>query len=748
MNLMTAVVITGWVLFGSISFAQGEDSLYGFWPEESRKQHELESRFDTLLKADHLRDWMKRMTARPHHVGSPGQKENAEWIAGLFQSWGYQTQVEQFEVLFPIPQIRLLEMIYPEKFSAQLSEPPLEIDVNSKEHSEQLPVYNAYSRDGDVTAELVYVNYGLPGDYEELKHRGIDVKGKIVIARYGASWRGVKPKVAAEHGAIGCIIFSDPAADGYSQGDVYPKGGWRNGLSAQRGSVLDTTRQDGDPLTPFDPAFKNANRISREEAPGITRIPVLPLSYQDALPLLRNLGGQVVPVSWRGGLPIPYHFGPGPAKVHLKLQFDWNLTSIYDVIARMPGTEFPDDWVIRGNHYDAWVYGATDPVSGIVSLLEEARAVSELAKSGWRPKRTLIYAAWDGEEPGLLGSTEWVEAHYEELQQKAVAYINSDSTGRGFFFVEGSQTLEKFLNQVIRNVSDPQKGISVRERLRAYLLMEGPPELKKTAQSHQDLPLRPGGSGSDHSPFLQFAGIASLYMFFNGETEYGQYHSAYDSFDHYIRFMDPKFEYGIALAKTAGRCMLRFANANILPFEFEAFSKHITSYVTELENLTARMREETDDKNRNVQQRIYESFSDSRKPLTVPEVLPPVPHLNFSPLKNAAENLERCASELKDHLDKTGAHLSVEKLRDLNGILKRSERALTRKNGLPGRPWFRHQIYAPSVYGGYEGTAIPSVAEAIEQRNWKLAEEQIQVVADTLEQLVDQIKKAKDILAN
>src|SRR5947199_3532171 len=441
--------------------------MLGFGAEGAGAERALESRFDASLNAADLRGWMQRITSHPHHVGSPWDKSNAEFMAGLFRSWGFQTEIESFKVLFPTPKVRLLEMVAPSRFKASLAEPPVAGDATSHQIAEQLPLYNAYSTDGDVTGDLVYVNYGVPKDYEELEKRGIDVKGKIVITRYGGSWRGIKPKVAAEHGAIGCIIYSDPKDDGYAQGDVYPKGAYRNENGAQRGSVMDMPVHPGDPLTPGVGATADAKRLDRKDADVITKIPVLPISYGDALPLLRALGGPVAPPDWRGALPITYHLGAGPSRVHLALEFNWNLVPAYDVIARMAGSQYPDEWVMRGNHHDAWVNGANDPLSGLVAELEEAKAIAELAKTGWRPKRTIQFAAWDGEEEGLIGSTEWAETDADALRAKGVVYINSDTNSRGFLQAGGSHTLEKLMTQVARDVPDPERNVSVLARLRA-----------------------------------------------------------------------------------------------------------------------------------------------------------------------------------------------------------------------------------------------------------------------------------------
>ena len=689
--------------------------IYGF--KDPAKQHALERQFDGKLNRDNLRNWMKRMTARPHHLGSPYGKENAEFMASLFRSWGYETKIERFDVLFPTPKIRVVELLGPEKYTAKLHEPALD---SASGQDEILPPYNAYSVDGDVTGELVYVNYGVPKDYETLARNGVDVKGKIVIARYGGSWRGIKPKVAAEHGAIGCLIYSDPRDDGWFQGDVYPKGAFRPDQSVQRGSVADMPLYAGDPLTPGVGATENAKRLDLTDAPTLTKIPVLPISYGDALPLLRALGGPVAPDSWRGALPITYHLGGGPARVRLKVEFDWKLVPAYDVIARLRGSDLADQWIVRGNHHDAWVHGANDPVSGLVAMMEEARAIGELAKSGWRPRRTLVYAAWDGEEQGLLGSTEWVETHLAELHEHAVAYINSDSTDRGFLEAAGSHTLERFVTEVARDVEDPERRVSVLERLRAKQLADADSAADRRQLRERKL-LRLGalGSGSDYTPFLQHAGIASLSIGYGGEGEYGVYHSAYDTFDHYTRFGDPTFEYGIVQAKTTGRMMLRLANADSLPFEASTLAATVARYLTDIEKLEERTREETEDHNALI--RDLELAADPTRPFVAPKPKDAVPHLELAPLRNAVERLRKAA----ERFDNASA-------RDDRTVM-RLERALTRDEGLPQRPWYRHHVYAPGLYTGYGVKTLPAVREAIELRKWDEANAQVVVLARVLD---------------
>jgi N-acetylated-alpha-linked acidic dipeptidase len=570
---------------GSSAAPPAASSLLGFGDARAAEQRALEARFDSLLVAGDQRAWLERLTARPHHLGSAYGRENAQFMAGLFRSWGYDTAIEEFRVLFPTPKVRVLELLAPTSYKAVLDEPAIAEDRTSGQKDEQLPPYNAYSIDGDVTADLVYVNYGVPADYDELERRGVDVRGKIVIARYGGSWRGIKPKVAAEHGAIGCLIYSDPKDDGYFLGDVYPKGGFRPEQGVQRGSVADMPLFPGDPLTPGVGATADAKRLDRKDAPTLTRIPVLPISYGDARPLLAALGGPMAPEGWRGALPIPYHLGPGPSKVHLKLEFDWRLVPAFDVIAKLAGSERPDEWIVRGNHHDGWVNGANDPISGMVALLAEAKGVGELAKAGFRPKRTIVYAAWDGEEPGLLGSTEWVETHAAELAGKAAVYINTDGNARGLLSVGGSHSLEPFVNEVARDVIDPEKGVSVGERYMASRILDGSADERKEVREKKIFRLDPLGSGSDYTPFLQHLGIASLNLGYDGEGDYGQYHSIYDSFDHFIRFMDPDLAYGVTLAKTGGRLTLRLASADVLPFAYVPLAEAVGKYAKEVVKL-------------------------------------------------------------------------------------------------------------------------------------------------------------------
>ena len=722
-----------------------QDSLMGFSAERVKQQLQWEKTFDSLLSHENPNKWMQYLASHPHHLGSAKDKANAEYIAALFKKWGYDVNIETYDVLFPTPKTRALQLQGAHPYTAKLQEAIVPQDRATAQRSEQLPPYNAYSADGDVTAPLVFVNRGVPADYEVLERMGIDVKGKIVIAKYGGSWRGIKPKVAAEHGAIGCIIYSDPRDDGYSVGDVYPKGPYRPATSVQRGSVMDMPVYPGDPLTPGEGSTKNARRLDRAEAITLMKIPVLPISYEDALPLMKSLKGPVAPASWRGGLPITYHVGPGTDKVHLKLEFNWQNKTLYNVIAKLKGSELPDEWVIRGNHHDAWVNGASDPVSGIVSEMEEARVIAEMVRRGYKLKRTLVYCAWDAEEQGLLGSTEWTEDHRGELTKKAVLYVNSDATARGFISAAGSHTLEPFFNEVASAVIDPQTGVSIRDRSYAKKINS-----QSTAESLKDLGdknLKLGalGAGSDWSGFLQHLGITTLNLSFQGEGEGGEYHSIYDTYDHFTRFMDPGFHYVVALAKTAGRVMMRMANAEVLPLDYKSLATTVMDYRDEIKKLLDNMRNETKLRNKMVSNNLFKLAEDPQDKLLPVAMEDTVPRLDFSALDRSLDSLKATAAQYRK-LSSSATDVTPGVQRQLNVILYGSERQLLTEKGLPKRPWYRHQVYAPGYYTGYGVKTLPGIREAIEQRQWKEAQENIRIVTRRVQDYHQLVKQAVDIL--
>lgn len=748
-TLFAGIFLAGSVLVPVKSLVTADEAtLYGYSAESSKAERQWEEKFRAIPNPDNLRAYMQHLSARPHNVGSPYDKENAEWIAAKFKEFGLDTHIETFRVLYPTPKERLVELVDGgPHFKAKLQEPPVAEDLTSKQTEEQLPTYNAYSIDGDVTAPLVYVNYGLPEDYEVLERRGISVKGAIIIARYGHSWRGIKPQVGAEHGAIGCLIYSDPRDDGYSGGEVFPKGPWRPKDGVQRGSVQDSSVFMGDPLTPGIGATEDAKRVPLKEAQSLTKIPVLPISYGDAQPLLEAIAGPVAPRDWRGGLPITYRIGPGPAKVHLKVFSNWNMEPLYDVIGKIPGSTNPDEWIIRGNHHDAWVNGAEDPLSGMVAVMEEARAMGEMVKQGWKPKRTLIYCAWDGEEPGLLGSTEWVETHVDDLKKHAVVYINSDSNSRGYFSLEGSHTLEHFINDVARDVQDPETKLSVWKREQLKEISDATSaESQKELRDRHDLRLEMLGGGSDHAPFINFAGVASLGIGFGGEDHGGIYHSIYDDFYWYTHFSDTSFVYGRALSQAGGTAMMRLADADLLPLQFTDFSDDVKMYVREVEKFATQQREEIQAKNRKIDEGIFSATDDPRDTWVSPKKEEVPPHLNFAPLDNAVEHLERSAAEYQKALEKVsangGAVLGTASLNELNALLMQSEHKLTTPEGLPGRFWYKHELYAPGTYTGYAAKAIPAVREGLEQKRWKEAEDAAARVAGVLQNEAELISAA------
>ncbi len=724
------------------SFSQ--QKITGFFPQNAQRQLAFEKQFDSMLSTSNQDEWMKFLTAGPHHIGSAKGKANAEYMAALFRQWGYETELAEYHVLFPTPKFRSLELLGDKPYKARLEEPAMPEDKTSGIKSEQLPTYNAYSADGDVTAELVFVNRGIPADYEELERMGISVKGKIVIAKYGGSWRGIKPKVAAEHGAIGCIIYSDPSDDGYVAGDVYPKGPYRPGQGVQRGSVMDMPVYPGDPTTPGYGSTINAKRLGREEVTTIMKIPVLPISYEDALPLLQSLKGPVVPDSWKGGLPITYHAGPSTSKVRLNLAFNWDIKPLYNVIAKMKGSQFPDQWVIRGNHHDGWNMGAADPISGMVAEMEEARVIGALARKGFLPKRTLVFCAWDGEEPALLGSTEWVEDHAAELQKKTVAYLNSDGNSRGFIGIGGSHALENFFNEVAADVQDPQTGVSVLERRYAKTLASADRVAKSKILGNRYMKISALGAGSDYSPFFQHLGIPSANIGFGGEGSGGEYHSIYDSYDHFTRFKDPGYQYGTALAKTAGRAMLRLANADVLPFDYNTLTGTIAEYLTDLKAMLEQLRSDAEMENKLINDKVYQLAADPQLRFALPKLKSAVPYLEFSPVENAMATLKKDTELLKKQL--MGADkLDAMQLDKLNAILYQAEQKLLHENGLPRRPWYRHQIYAPGFYTGYGVKTLPGVREGIEEGNWPEAQERIRILATTLANFHSTIKAASAI---
>jgi N-acetylated-alpha-linked acidic dipeptidase len=733
-------------------FAQGaspqkpDATLTGYSAQSSAAERTTEKSFRDGIVAANIRDNMQRLSARPHHVGSPYNKDNAEWILARFKEWGFDAHIETFNVLFPTPKERVVELVAPTQYRAKLQEPAIAIDPTSNQTAEQLPTYNAYSIDGDVTAPLVYVNYGNREDYDQLDRLGISVKGAIVIARYGAGWRGIKPKVAGEHGAIGCIIYSDPRGDGYFQGDQYPKGGWRPNEGVQRGSVMDTD-YPGDPLTPGVGATPDAKRLSITEAKTITKIPVLPISYADAQPLLAALEGPVAPEAWRGAIGQTYHIGPGPARVHLKVTSNWDLKPIYDVIGTLHGSDSDAQWVIRGNHHDAWVNGADDPISGQSVMLEEARELGTLHKQGWTPKRTIIYCAWDGEEPGLLGSVEWVETHLEELKEHAIAYFNSDSNERGHYGAGGTQDMQQLVSDVARDIEDPETHMTVYERTHLSAIADAKnADERAAARNSKDIELFALGDGSDFTAFQDFAGISTVDMSFGGEDDADQYHSIYDDFYWYTHFVDTDFSYGRALAQTEGSNVLRLADADLVPVSYGPQADAIAKYEGELETLLKDKQDEITERNLELKEGVFKATADPKKTFVPPPAEAVPPYMNFTPMKNAIAKLKTSADRYSKALaayQAAGAQpVSAQALVTVNTDVLHVSRLFLNEKGLPERPWFKNQVYAPGAYTGYGAKPIAAVREYMDEKKWAEAEAQIPMVAGVLTNVATGIDKA------
>ncbi|HEX3755641.1 MAG TPA: transferrin receptor-like dimerization domain-containing protein [Rhizomicrobium sp.] len=713
------------LLLGSAAFADGppaETSLY--------------KRFDAVLSSKDQIDWLKLTSAEPNQVGSPHDKSNADWILAHFKKWGWDAHIETFQVLFPTPISEAVEM---GSFKATLQEKPIPGDTSSTAKDYALPAYLAYQGDGDVTAPLVYVNYGTQADYKQLALMGVSVKGKIVIARYGEVWRGVKPLLAYKHGAIGCIIYSDPADDGYAEDAVYPKGPMRPPQGIQRGSAMDMMLYPGDPLTPGVGATAGAKRLTPKTAGSVLKIPALPISYADAQVLLAAIKGPVAPRNWRGALPITYRVGAGGPNVQLEVKSNWDLKPAYDVIATIKGSTFPDEWVVRGNHHDGWVEGASDPLSGQVALLDEAKAIGALVKSGWKPKRSIVYTSWDGEEPMLLGSTEWVEQHADELKKKAVLYINTDGNSRGFMRASGNQDLGGFVTGVADSVTDPEAHVSLAARSRDKLLtMAASPgaspdikaEAKEASAPGSDLPVGAAGSGSDFSPFLDHLGVTTLNIGFGGEAHGGGvYHSRYDTFEHHIRFDDPGLVYGKVLSEMVGHAVLAAADSD-LPLQHPAdFARAMSQDVSMVERIADTERMAAAEQKKLIAANAYAIAADPTEPHGNPVPVQAVPAFDFKPLDEAAATLTKSAKAYESAVAAHGTGASPAQIAKLQEIMQTIDQTLLSEAGLPGRPWYKNLVYAPGRYIGYGVTTLPGITEAITEERWSDVPKYVQLTA-------------------
>jgi N-acetylated-alpha-linked acidic dipeptidase len=682
--------------------------LRGFSAAASSAELVREREFQAMPDAKLAEADFDVMTAEPHHTGSPYEIKLADYVADRFKTFGFDVSRDEYGVLLPWPGERRLDIVGPDEMRLQVEEEKIRGDQWA-DMPGILPAYNAYSPAGDVTGEIVYVNFGIPSDYETLEKLGIDVKGKIVLARYGGSWRGIKPKVAAEHGAIACLIYSDPHEDGYFQGDVYPDGPFRGWGMIQRGSVMDMPRYPGDPSTPGRPSKPGVERLPMDQIKTLSPIPVQPLSYRDGVELLKRLKGPVAPEAWRGALPITYHVGPGPARVHVKLQMEYAQRRLINVVARIAGRELPDEWVIVGSHRDAWTFGASDSVSGHVSMMSVARGFGEMMKGGWRPRRTLVFVSWDGEEQGLLGSTEWVEDYANDLRAKTAVYVNRDAGAGGLnFSSSGVHSLTPFVHELAQSIRPAGESRTLYDGWLAKAREQAPKQEGQPPpiETIKTPPVGALGSGSDYTAFLDHVGITSLDMGLNGSGGDGTYHSTYDNPTWFKKYIDPGFKYSVLAAQVTGVALLRLADAELLPFDDEAYGKQIVEYVDEIEK-----------------QATKASAAGAKK-------------IDFDGLRDAADAFAKAGAKLRqkgdDLLGTSQAQARLETIRDIDRRLMMAERDLIEPAGLPDRPWYRHVIYAPGLYTGYGVKTIPGVREAVDAGNYDRAADQAKIVIRAL----------------
>ncbi len=700
-----------------MGFSQGAADagmLDGFTAEGAAAERRWEELFRTVPAPDSAREHLRRLTAEPHVAGTKEDYATAVYVRDQMRSYGLPVEIKEYQVWLPYPKMpSVVELVAPRHERLKVREAVVPGDPTSS-NPKITPLFNGYSASGDATAPLVYANYGLPGDYDELKKIDVDVKGKIVIVRYGNSFRGVKAKVAEDHGAVGCIIYSDPADDGYMQGDVYPKGPWRPVASGQRGSVQYLFDYPGDPLTPGKPSIPGVPRLKVEEATDLTHIPVQPIAYDDARILIEPLKGPVRPRGFQGGFAFPYHVGgTGEVKVHLRTDMDYQTRTIWDVVARIDGNLEKNRWVIMGNHRDAWVFGAVDPNSGTTAMLEAARSFGQLLKQGWKPRRTIVLCSWDGEEYGLLGSTEWAEEYADELKAKAVAYLNVDVAVSGPNFNASSvPSLWRLIRGSTQDVRDPKTGKSIYQQWQ-----ERAREQRPEAEQDSNVEARIGalGSGSDYTPFLQHLGIPSTDMGFGGD--YGVYHSAYDSFFWMSHFGDPTFVYHVAAAQLWGTIAMRLADADGLPFDYNDYASQIQDFFNEAVRIAKRYK--------------LDSAFDEK---TMNEAL--------KDFAEAAARAQKSRQETVTEMGKTRS--AIAKLQRINDVLIATEREFIDPRGLRGRAWYKHEIYAPGIYTGYAAQPLTDFRQALDDRNSANTKEALNRIVEALRRATQSLRKASD----
>jgi N-acetylated-alpha-linked acidic dipeptidase len=712
MKVLSLALLSFAILFsGSSKNAQGrsspadaKSSLFGF--RDGAAESAIESRFLAVPDAKLAEEHLRTLTKEPHMAGTPEDKATADYVAKKFREAGLDTEIVEYKVWIN----------YPSEISVDLTAPAgIEMHGPTREHADIDPFqddprvvmpFNGMSPSGDLEADVVYANYGTPDDFDKLEKLKIDLRGKLVVVRYGQNFRGVKAFIAQERGAAGMIIYSDPADDGWRRGDKYPEGPWRPDTGVQRGSIGYMFEFPGDPTTPgiaSIPTLSSSERIAPQASAQMPKIPVTPLSYHDAWPILQNLSGPASPREWQGSLPFTYHVGPGPARVKMHLKQDYQFRTLWDVIGKAKGSELPDEWVVAGNHRDAWVYGAVDPNSGTAAMLEAVHGIGELLKSGWTPKRTLVFGSWDGEEEGLMGSTEWVEQNEAQLR-KAPAYFNMDVAVSGQKFgASAVPCLKQFVRDVTKAVPSP-KGGTVYENweksAQPAASVQSPTEAigdsrhTPAAQGRSDVPVGDLGSGSDYTAFLQHSGVPSADVSSSGS--YGVYHSVFDNFAWFKKFGDPDFVYEQQMARVFGLEVVRMADADVIPYDYEEYGKEINAYLDA------------------AHKRAREKFGE--------------PALDFAPVNAAARHFEAAGAKMLAKQKNPPRDVAR-----LNQTLLATERALLVPQGLPRRPWYRHAIYAPGEYTGYAAVVIPGVNEALDKGESQRVRQQLAVLAAALE---------------
>lgn len=701
----TASLMLLMLLWGSLelaSFSQ-ETVIGGFAAESSRAERAIEARFLAIPSPEMAERHARFLTEEPHTAGTAGGQRVADYVFAKFKEYGIPSELYQYDVLLSYPQKVELALIQPTLAKLANPEAGYPQDKDSYEPALALP-WHAYAPSADLTAQVVYVNYGAAEDYNRLADMGVDVRGKIVIARSFHGYRGGKSLEAERRGVAGLITYSDPAEDGYVQGDAYPDGPWGPESHFQRGANVYDFIVPGDPLTPGWASLPGARRLRQEESPILPQIPSLPLSYKDASVILKNLAGPAVPKGWQGGLPFTYHVGPGPAVVHLKLDMTREVRTIYDIVGTITGSDEPEKKIILSNHHDAWAYGAVDPSSGTASLLEVARGFGQLLKQGWRPKRTIILGCWDAEEYTLTGSTEWGEQFADDLRKNGVACLNVDASTSGSTFAASAvPSLRRFIIETVKEFADPNGRGTVYD---VWKQSGGEQNIRSYATSPDDQPTEVKiailGSGSDYTVFFNHLGLPSVDMLFDGP--YGVYHSIYDNFTWMSRYGDPGFRYHALMAKIWGVMALRLANADILPFDYAAYAGDVAAYLEEVQKLG---------------QQTFKDFS-----LSQPIEL-------ATKFKASAEKLNQRISGILG--GKTNGDRAEWKA--LNEKLLNIERDVTDPAGIPNRPWFKHLIYAPLP--SYEAETLPGIREALAERNLPRAKEQAMVLERALRRAIE-----------